>query len=422
MKILIKNTKLLSMTDSKIEEKDILIKDGKIEKISDNIEENDVKIIDGTKTLTMPGLINCHTHVGMSLFRNFADDEDLQTWLNEKIWPLEDKLTKEDVYIASMLSILEMIKTGTTTFADMYYLEDETIKAIKETGIRAQISRGLTDLADDGLDELKENVELFNKYNDLYMIDIGFGPHAIYTSNSKFLQKCSDTAKELNAPMHIHLAETKVENDDAIEKYNMTPTEFMEKNHIFDQRTIAAHGVYLTDNDLKILANHDVSVIHCPSSNLKLGSGFLDVTRLKNNGVNVALGTDSSASNNHLSMFKEMNMTSLVSKIHNPKNLNAYEVLEMATVNGAKALGLEDRIGTIEEGKDADIIIIDIDNINHTPNNNLISSLCYSTYESDVRDVIINGKLVYENRKFNGIDVDEIIKRASEDFEKLKER
>ena len=334
----------------------IYIENEKIKKItSDKIDFSYDKKIDGKNYLAMPGFVNAHTHVGMSLFRNFSDDVDLMTWLNEKIWPLEDKLIEQDVYWASLLSHAEMIMTGTTSFADMYYFEDQTIKALEKSKMRAQISRGLT-LEDKDYTKIKENIDLFKKYE------------------------------------------------------------------IFENKTIAAHGVYLSDKDLDILSKYDVSVVHNPSSNLKLSSGFLDCTRVINKKINLAMGTDSSASNNNLSMIKEISLTSLVSKYNNPQNLKAYDVLKMATINGAKALGLDDKIGTLEEGKLADIILIDLNNPNHTPQNNLISSLPYSTFDKDVSYVIINGDLVYDDKKFVYLNEKEIIKNAEKSFQKLRNR
>lgn len=423
MKILIENANILTMTEEKILKDNIYIEDGKIVKIGKLDNFNYDKKISADKFLAMPGFINSHTHVGMSLFRNYSDDVNLQDWLNNSIWPLEDKLIPEDVYIASLLSMLEMIMTGTTTFADMYYFEDQTIKALNESKMRAQISRGLT-LPDPDLEKLEENIELFEKYNGACdgKVEIALGPHAVYTTDKEYLKTIAKLAKEKNIPIHIHLSETKQENDDCIKRFNMTPTEVFAECGIFENRTIAAHGVYLSDGDLDILKEKNVSVAHNPSSNLKLSSGFLDVRRLLDKGINVCIGTDSSASNNNLSMIKEISIASLVSKYKDPKNLSAYEILKLATINGAKALGLEEKIGTLEEGKDADIILIDLDNPNHTPHNNLISSICYSTYDTDISCVIIKGNIIYENNRFIYLNQDQIMEKAKDAFVKLKAR
>lgn len=425
MNILIENVKILTMADGEvIKNGNIYIENEKIKKIiSDKIDFSYDKKIDGKNYLAMPGFVNAHTHVGMSLFRNFSDDVDLMTWLNEKIWPLEDKLIEQDVYWASLLSHAEMIMTGTTSFADMYYFEDQTIKALEKSKMRAQISRGLT-LEDKDYTKIKENIDLFKKYENSQngRIDIAFGPHAVYTTDKNYLKEINKYAKKYNMPVHIHLSETKTENTDCMKRFNQSPTEVFEECGIFENKTIAAHGVYLSDKDLDILSKYDVSVVHNPSSNLKLSSGFLDCTRVINKKINLAMGTDSSASNNNLSMIKEISLTSLVSKYNNPQNLKAYDVLKMATINGAKALGLDDKIGTLEEGKLADIILIDLNNPNHTPQNNLISSLPYSTFDKDVSYVIINGDLVYDDKKFVYLNEEEIIKNAEESFQKLRNR
>lgn len=425
MNILIENVKILTMADGEvIKNGNIYIENEKIKKItSDKIDFSYDKKIDGKNYLAMPGFVNAHTHVGMSLFRNFSDDVELMTWLNEKIWPLEDKLIEQDVYWASLLSHAEMIMTGTTSFADMYYFEDQTIKALEKSKMRAQISRGLT-LEDKDYTKIKENIDLFKKYENSQdgRINIAFGPHAVYTTDKNYLKEINKYAKKYKMPIHIHLSETKTENTDCMKRFNQSPTEVFEECGIFENKTIAAHGVYLSDKDLDILSKYDVSVVHNPSSNLKLSSGFLDCTRVINKKINLAMGTDSSASNNNLSMIKEISLTSLVSKYNNPQNLKAYDVLKMATINGAKALGLDDKIGTLEEGKLADIILIDLNNPNHTPQNNLISSLPYSTFDKDVSYVIINGDLVYDDKKFVYLNEKEIIKNAEKSFQKLRNR
>ncbi|MDY3007338.1 amidohydrolase [Anaerococcus porci] len=424
MNILIENANILSMADGeKIYKSNICIEDGNITKISDNTQYfNYDKKIDGSEKLVMPGFINAHTHVGMSFFRNYSDDVSLMTWLNEKIWPLEDKLLKDDVYWASLLSQIEMIMTGTTTFADMYYFEEQTIKALDKSKMRAQISRGLT-LEDKDNKKIKENLALYEKFDGKDgKINIAFGPHAVYTTDKDYLKEISKISSKKNIPIHIHLSETKAENIECQKKFGQSPTEVFNECGIFDNRTIAAHGLYLSEKDIEILKNKNVSIVHNPSSNLKLSSGFLDVSKLLSTGINVAMGTDSAASNNNLSMIKEISLASLVSKYYDPKNLRAYDILKLATINGAMALGLFDKIGSLEEGKRADLILIDLDNPNHTPKNNLISSVCYSTYDKDVETVIIDGDIVYENYEFTNLDIEEVMAKSEEAFKRLRMR
>lgn len=407
------------MNDDKLKKDDICIKNGKIFKIG-KIEDLEVdKVIEGHNFITMPGFINTHTHVGMSFFRNYGDDNDLMTWLNNYIFPAEDKLNEELVYYASLLSFAEMIKTGTTTFADMYFFEEETIKALDVAKLRAQIARGLSS-PDENDYRIKECIELYEKYNGKDgKIEIALGPHAVYTTDKDYLKKIAGIAAKYKMPIHIHLSETKFENDECMKKYGQSPTEVFDACGIFENRTIAAHGVHLSDGDLDILESKNVSILHNPSSNLKLSSGICDVSRLMDKRINVALGTDSASSNNKQSMLKEIEVAALISKLKSADNLKAFDVLKMATINGAKALDLGDKVGTVEEGKCADLIMINIDNINHIPNNDLIASICYSTYENDISYVFIDGELVYENGEYTYLDIEDIkenVKRLSENL------
>lgn len=418
MSLLIKNAKVLTMENSNIFTADLLIKGDLIKKISKDINEKADEVIDASGMLLMPGFINCHTHIGMSLFRNYGKEVDLHTWLNEYIWPIEEKLVSEDVYISSLLSISEMLKNGITSFADMYFLTEASIRAIEELKIRGQLSIGLT-WPDKEYVSLNKNVELFKNYKNHELISIALGPHAIYTNDTDYLRKISDQALKYNIPIHIHLSETKKENDDCIKKYGMTPTEVFEKTGILDNKTIAAHGVFLTDNDLDILKAKEVSIAHNPVSNLKLKSGFLDLSRLIDNNINVCLGTDSSASNNKLSVLREMQVTALVSNLYSSRQVSAFEILKMATVNGAKALGLDNQIGLVKEGMLADLVLIDIENINHIPENNILTSLVYSTYESDIKYTIIGGEIVNHNGEIKNIDMDKLLKDAKKSSQRL---
>ncbi len=401
------------MVDDNITHADLYIENGKIKDIGVDVKCNPDREIDGSSFITMPGFINAHTHVAMSFFRNYGNDTDLMTWLNDYIFPVEEKLNTEIVYYASLLSFAEMIKTGTTSFADMYFFEDATIDALDIAKLRAQMSRGLSSPDEESF-RLKENIDLYTKFNGKDdRIEIGLGPHAVYTTDPDYLRKISDIAKEYNMPIHTHLSETKIENENCIAKYGITPTELYDSCGIFDQPAIAAHGVHLTDNDLAILASKNVSLIHNPSSNLKLSSGIMDVSRAMDAGVNVCLGTDSAASNNKQSMLKEIEIAGLLSKLKAADNLKAFEVLQMATINGARALGIDDKVGTLEIGKSADITMIEIDNINHLPHNDLIASLCYSTYDSDVKYVFTDGQMLLDNEKLVYIDEEELKANAS---------
>lgn len=408
MKTLIKNTSILDMLGPKIKKGNIYIDNNKIVEVGFTKDFKAEKIIDGNNFLTMPGFINAHTHVAMSFFRNYGNDTDLMTWLNDYIFPAEDKLNEEIVYDASLLSFAEMIKSGTTCFADMYFFEESTIKALEKGKLRAQISRGLSS-PDDNNYRIKENIELFNKYNSKdEKIEIAMGPHAVYTTSKSYLKEISKISRDYQIPIHIHLSETIFENEKCFERYGQTPTEVFNECGVFENRTIAAHGVHLSDSDLEILKEKNVSIIHNPSSNLKLSSGILDVKRLIDFGINVCLGTDSAASNNKQSILREIELAALLAKYHSADGLNSFDILKMATINGAKALGLDKEIGTIEVGKKADLIMIDLDNINHLPNNDPISSICYSTYEDDIKYVFVDGELVLDRRNLLHLDENQI--------------
>ena len=410
MKTLINNTLILDMLSPNITKGNIYIEDDKILAIGylDNFKAN--KVIDGEKFLTMPGFVNSHTHVAMSYFRNYGNDTDLMTWLNDYIFPAEEKLNDQIVYNASLLSFAEMIKSGTTTFADMYFFEEATIRALE---------KGLS-TPDPDYYRIKENIKWHRNFNGKDgKLEIAMGPHAVYTTDKDYLKKIASLAKENQMPIHIHLSETKYENDQCLKRYNQTPTEVFDECGIFENRTIAAHGVYLSDNDLAILKEKNVSIVHNPTSNLKLSSGILDIKRLMDFGINVCLGTDSAASNNKQSMLREIELAALLAKYHSPDGLKSYDILKMATINGAKALGIIDMVSSIEAGKKADLIMIDLDNINHLPNNDIISSLCYSTYEEDIKYVIIDGKLILDNGKLVYINENDIKEKAKLLFKEL---
>jgi len=420
MKILIKNANILTMKEENIVQKDILIKDGNIEAIDNFCEEtiSDVdKIIDAKGNLVMPGIVNTHTHIAMSLFRNYADDLPFWPWLTEKIWPVEEKLVPNDVYWGSLLSISEMIRSGVTCFSDMYFFMDETAKAVETSGIRANLCRGLADGEDEDK-KLLEAVDFFKKWNGSCdgRIKVDLGPHAPYTCNENFLKKIINAAKENNCNIHIHLSESKKEVEDSIKEFGKTPIEKMNDCGLFDLRTCAAHCVHLRDNDVKILKEKKVNVLNNPGSNLKLGNGFAPVARLLDEGINVSLGTDGSSSNNNLNMFEEMNLVALFSKglSGDTTVVPAYTALKMATVNGAIALDRENEIGTIEVGKKADIIMIDLEKPHFYPRFNMISSLVYSAQAGDVKTVIIDGKIIMEDYKILTMDEEEVFKKANQ--------
>lgn len=430
MKICIKNCTLISMDEKRKEQEkniDILIEDNKIKIIDKDIKTDaDVKIIDATNRVVMPGLINTHAHVPMSIFRETLDGYNLQDWLSKKIWPMEDKLTNEDIYYASYLTYLEMIKTGTTTINDMYFMTEDIIKAAKEAGVRLQTTRTLTGTAsnESDLKRIEELETLINKYKDFSSrITFNIGIHGLYTTEEKYIDKCLEIINKYDLLLHLHFCENSKEVQDIKQIYNKKPVDVL-LDKFKDRKMLLAHCVKLSKEDIEEIAKLNVSVSHCPVSNLKLGCGIADILYMIKNGINVSLGTDGQGSGSSLDLFEEMKYTALLQKGINedPKVLPAYQILKMATINGAKALGLEDKIGSIGEGKNADLIIIDLEDIKIKPINNLVSEIVYNVKSNNVVTTIIDGKILMENKKLidNTIEekisnkCNEIIKRISE--------
>jgi len=402
MKTLIENAVVLTMADEKITPMNILVSDGRIEALGTEAFKADV-VIDGTDTLVMPGLVNAHTHIAMSLLRNYADDLDFWPWLTQRIWPAEAKLDSRKVYWGSMLSIAEMLSKGITAFSDMYFFTEETIKAVEETGIRANLNRGLTSGEDEDM-KLENALELYEKHHlkGDGRIKIDLGPHAPYTCEQGLFKKIIAAGRSRDTRIHIHLSESRKEVRDSYEKHGMSPIQYVDSLGLFELPTQAAHCVHIDDEDMKILKSRDVSVVNNPSSNLKLANGFAPVAKMLTMGINVALGTDGPSSNNNQDLFEEMHLAALVNKGYeeNPTVLRAYEVLQMATINGARALGIEEKVGTIEVGKKADLIMIDLKAPHLNPRNNLLSSLVYSVSSSDVVLTMVEGKVLYREGEF----------------------
>ena len=425
MNILIKNAKVLSFEDGKavVKKADITVENGNISqigKIKTDFEAQ--KVINAEDMLAMPGLINAHTHLSMNLFRNYADDMPLWDWLTKKIWPLEERLTAEIVYRGSILGIAELIKSGVTGFLDMYFFAEETIKAALETGVRAYIARGLTDEEEGKEIRLKETRELYRKYHEKSgRIKIFTGPHAPYTCSPQYLEKVIDLSKELNIGIHIHLSETRKELDESIQKWGKTPIKHVYHLGLFERPTIAAHCVHVDNEDIEILAECGVNVVYNPTSNLKLASGFAPIEKMLKAGVNVALGTDGASSNNNLNMFEEMHLASIVNKCvnHDAVSIPAETTIKMASINGAKALGVEKDLGSLEVGKKADIIFIDLKKPHLCPLNNPLSAIYYSAQGSDVHTVMADGKILMENYELKTIDIEKAMYEAEESARKL---
>lgn len=404
----------------------VLLPGGRVEKSSVCVEGDTItavgavpedfgadSVIDGKDRLLMPGLVNSHTHVYMTMFRNCADDIPFNDWLFRRIMPLEDEMTPEDCYWATLLGYIEMISTGTTSSLDMYVFTETAARAAGEAGVRAVLCRGLSGGQDDeagGRRRIDEAVKEIDRRRDTSpLISFMLGPHAPYTCDEGYLLKTAKLAKELDLPLNIHVSESRNEIETVKEKYGCTPVEFLDRTGILTDRTVAAHCVYLTDGDIDILARRGVSVAVNPASNLKLGNGVSPVVRLMEAGVKLCLGTDGAASNNTLNMFREMSLLSLLHKgmSERAEAVSAADTLRMATSGGARALGLKN-VGEIKSGMKADLTVIDLDRPWMRPHNDIAASLVYSANGSEAESVMVNGKFVMLKGELTTIDKDRV--------------
>ncbi len=395
--ILLENITVVTMDDSRkvIENAYVAVKGSTISYIGTEKPNGDFDVcISGEKKIVMPGLVNTHAHLAMTLLRSYADDMNLQDWLFKKIFPFEDTLDGGKIAEGSIIGIDEMLASGTTCFNDMYFFEKETAKIAVQKGIRAVLSEGINF---DGYDrKIKLTEEMLEEFGNEELISLAIAPHAIYTCSNELLKDCAGYAKKNGLLIHTHLAETQTEFDDCMKEHGITPTEYMESTGMFENRTVAAHCVVMTDRDLKILKEYNVSVAHNVVSNLKLASGVAPIPKMIEMEINVSLGTDGASSNNNLDMFEEMKISAILHKgiTLNPTVMDAWTVLKMATVNGAKALGF-DNLGVLKAGYLADMIVLDFSAPHLTPNHNTVSNLVYSASGSDVEYTIVGGKIVY---------------------------
>ena len=416
MSILIKNVLHNNQTT------DVLIEGNKFSSIAQNIEVNAEKIIDGSNKAILPAFYNTHNHAAMSILRGFGDDKPLFEWLNEDIWPIEDQLTEDDIAVASRLAILEMIKSGTVFFADMYFFGERTMQAVADMGIRAAISRVEMDLFDEQKAEQK-------KIDTANFIDFPnpcpqriikcLSCHAVYTVSDELFKFAKETAEKQGWFMQIHVSETKQEVDDCFAKWGMSPVAKLDSLGVLTPKTILAHAVHLSDEDIAIIKKRGCYISTNPISNLKLNSGMFMFEKLyEAMPENITLGTDGASSNNNLNMLDSMKFCSLVAKAESNSALGgkAQDIYKVATTNGAKAFGLD--AGEIKEGCLADCLLVDLDNVFLTPNYNIISNIVYSADSSCVCDVICDGRLIMENGKVAGEK--EIIDNAKKLAEKIK--
>jgi len=402
----------------------ILIRDGEIKEIGRPATGAADAEIDARGKIALPGLINVHTHLSMTLFRGFADDMQLQEWLERKIWPLEARLTGEACYYGALLGSAEMILSGTTSFVDMYFHMEDVAKAIVESGLRGFLAYGTIDLFDEARARSeRQNVEKFFDFVTKLgnsRIRFALGPHAPYTCSPEILQWSKDFAEKHEAILQIHIAETRREQADFQKQHGTRVVEYLDKIGVLSKNMLAAHCVWLTKGEVGLLAKAGVRVAHCPVSNMKLASGGVaPLPEMLDAGIAVGLGTDGAASNNSLDMFETMKICALLHKAHrwDPTVLNAQKVLDLATIGGARALGAEHDIGSIEVGKRADIILVNARTPRMMPiygKDTVVSDLVYSASSANVDTTIVDGSVLMENREIRSLGVDEILSKTQE--------
>lgn len=422
--IIIEGGMLLTMVDSEkpLDDKSVFIKKDRIIDIRSTGKipyPSGVEIINAEGCIIMPGLVNGHCHTAMTLFRGYADDLPLKEWLFDKIFPAEAAhVIPENVYWGALLGCLEMISSGTTSFMDGYFLQDSTVRAVHESGLRAVIAQGLIDFPAPGVSDHKENLKIGKEFVEKYLhlsdlITPGVFCHSTVTCSDITLVKASELSMEHSLPMQIHLSETLDEVNEIIKRTGKRPAVYLNDLGVLNNYLIAAHSIHLDDEEMALISDKGIRVVHVPESNMKLSSGVARVSDMVKMGIRPGIGTDGCASNNNLDLFKEMDTAAKLGKIFtgNPVNMSAATVLKMATSWGAEAMGLKDQIGTIEKGKKADVIVVDARSPHMTPLYNPISSIVYSASGSDVKDVIVNGKVLMKDRRFLTLNQEEIMER-----------
>jgi 5-methylthioadenosine/S-adenosylhomocysteine deaminase len=398
-KILIKGVLL----DSVIQ--DILIEGNLITQTGSNLTAENAKVINGKNKAALPAFYNMHTHSAMEILRGYADDMALMPWLQDNIWPIEAKMTEEDVYWGTKFACLEMIKSGTVLANDMYWHWHGEARAAQEMGIRMINGVTILDLLDDSKlpqiqAEVEKTFEASQNYGDL--VQLSLAPHAIYTVSEKTLKWTADFARKKGLRIHIHVAETEYEYQECQKKHGLTPIEYLDKIGLLSSDVIAAHMVWLSKHDFEIVKKHNLTVVHCPVSNMKLGSGIFKYQEYQKHNIPVCVATDGSSSNNNLDLFEEMKFAALLPKIanQNPEIAPAKDIYKTTTYNPAQALGMA--AGEVKSGNLADIILVDLENLNLIPSHNLTSNLVYSAHADCVCTTICNGKVLMEDRKIVG--------------------
>ena len=380
------------------------------------------EVIDAREGLIMPGLVNAHGHTAMTLFRGFADDLPLEEWLFKKIFPAESAyLNPDSVYWGALLGCAEMIASGTTTISDGYFFQDATAAAFQRAGLRALVAQGVIDFPAPGVPDPSENLHAGRRFIEKWrnvsdLIRPGLFCHSLTTCSEKTLRAAMEISREFSLPLQIHLSETKAEAEEVFSRTGARAAFYLERTGLLIEGLIAVHGVHLDDEEIGLLGRRRAGVVHCPESNMKLASGVARISRMAEMGVTLGLGTDGAASNNDLDLFREMDTAAKLGKLHtlNPMKMDAHTVLKMATIGGAKLLGLEREIGTLEVGKKADVIVVDLRSPHLAPLYNPLSSLVYSASGGDVKDSLVDGKILMKDRKITCLDCEEIMARVRE--------
>ena len=422
MRILFEDARILTMSDKPIFRGDLVVDGNRIVYIGNNGSRQGPfdRVILCRGNVLMPGFKNAHNHSAMTFLRSYADDLALRDWLYNWVFPIEAKLQPSDVYHLSKLAFAEYLTSGITANFDMYYFPKEIARAAIDFGMRT-IILGTPTSFKESISSLRDNYEAINGKSDLVSFRLGF--HAEYTSTHEMLVSLSGLANELKAPVFTHISETQNEVDGCIERHGDTPAVYFEKLGLFNYGGGGFHGVYLTEQDMEIFKRRNLHLVTCPSSNTKLASGIAPIQKFLDFGINLSLGTDGPASNNSLDFFREMFLVTGLSKLKtmDPTSLDGYQVLKMATVGGARALGLDDA-DTLEVGKLADIIMIDLYRPNMQPINNIEKNIVYSGSKENVKMTMINGRILYEDGNFLlGESIEDIYKRAQEITDRIKQ-
>jgi len=437
-KIIVKNGLVVTMNNNReIIKRDILIIDNKISEIKENISVQDAEIIDATDKIIIPGLIQTHIHLTQSLFKGKADDMELLDWLQKKIWPFEAKHTYETNYISSLLGISELIKGGTTSIIDMETVNhtEAAFEAIKETGFRAIVGKCMMDHGDNVPDELMEDYKeslieaerLINKYHKTAdgRIDYALAPRFVVSCTEKLLLGVKELSEKYDLMVHTHASENLGEINIVEKEHGMRNIKYLDKLGLTGEKLILAHCIHLDKEEMEILVKTKTKIAHCINSNLKLASGFAKIPELLEMGACVSLGADGAPCNNNLDMFREMRNAALIHKprLHDPTVMDSKTVFEMATLGGAGAMNKSDLLGSIEEGKLADLAILDLNNV-YNPislenDSEIYSALVYSASARDVTDTIIDGKILMRNRILTLMDEKEILNKAKEIFKRM---